>query len=139
MQLYCAFVMQTSLEHKRNRSYLGCSHNFEASVLFEIKKWYSSLEIYLTNVILDVVTCDLWCKSQFRLPFMKFVYIHAFCPLPREISANENKNFYVKILDILNSMYLNVQTGFQIELVACRHTVPSDELLFLPFLYKFPI
>ena len=59
--------------------------------------------------------------------------MHAFCPLPREISANENKKCYVKILDILNSMYLNVQTGFQIELVACRHTGPSDKLLFLPF------
>ena len=45
---------------------------------------YSSLEIYLTNVILEAVTWDLWCKSQFLLPFMKFLYMHAFYSLPRE-------------------------------------------------------
>ena len=34
-------------------------HNFEASLLSEIKKLYSSLEIYMTNVISEFVACDL--------------------------------------------------------------------------------
>ena len=48
-------------------------------------------------------------------------------------SANKNKTFYVKTLDILKLMYWNVQTGFQVKLIACRHHVPSDKLLFLPY------
>ena len=64
---------------------------------------------------------------------MKFLYMHALFPLPGEISANKDKTFYVKTLDILKLMYWNVQTGFQIELVACRYTVCSDKLLFLTY------
>ena len=125
--------MQMLLHRKRNRSYPGCSHNFEASILSEIKRWYSSLEIDLTNMILEAVTWDLWCKSQFLLPFLKFLYMHAFCQLPGEISANKNKALYAKTLYILKWMYGNVQADFQIEVVACRYTVPSDKLLFLPY------
>ena len=125
--------MQTSLHHKRNKSYLACSHNFESTLSSKTKTWYSALEIYLTNVILESVTCDLWCKSQFLPSFMKFLYMHAFCPLPREISANKKKTFQVRTLVILKWMYWNVQAGFQIELVTGRHTAPSDKLLFLPY------
>ena len=133
LQLCCPFVIQTSLQHKRNRGYLDCSHNFEASLLSKISKWYSSLEIYLTNVILEAVTCNLWCKSQFLLPFMKLLHACILSTSKKEISANKNKTFYFKTLDISKWMYWDVQTGFQIKLVACRHTVPCDKLLFLPY------
>ena len=63
---------------------------------------------------------------------MKFLYMHTFCPLPIERFLQVKAKYFVKTPDILKSMNCNVQIGFQIELVACRHNLASDKLLFLP-------
>ena len=84
----------------------------------------------------DLRSCYMWLVMEKSISAtVHEIYLHA-CILPtipREISANKNKAFYVKSLDILKWLYLNVQTDFQIELIACRHTVTSDKLLFLPY------
>ena len=83
---------------KRHFTINNRSYNFGVSLLSEIKKRYSSLEIYLTNVILEaVVTCDLWCKSNFCYGTWNFCTCMHFFDFQGKFLQIKTKHFMSKL------------------------------------------